>query len=212
MSNYSQQSQYSGAPAPVSSSILSRQDFLTRVDFTKEQIRDLTSSIQQISTLHQRALSSPDSSSSAQLESLVAATQTKNTQIKDAIKFLEADATKTTDNTKSMKATQARQLKTDFERELKGYQTGELNYRQRYREQIARQYRIVNPEASEEEVREASEMDWGQEGVFQTAVGFTITSFAGAITDMTSAQIQSLWPGLVGPWCCSCSPQRAPAH
>lgn len=183
MTNYSQQSQYStpGLTTPGlaagSSTILSRQDFLTRVDFTKEQIRDLTASIQQISTLHQRALSSPDSSSSTQLESIVSQTQIKNGQIKDAIKFLEADASKTTDNTKSMKATQTRQLKNDFERELKGYQQEELNYRQRYREQIARQYRIVNPEATEEEVREASEMDWGSEGVFQTAVCPFVSSY-----------------------------------
>lgn len=170
MSSYGQQSQYSATGAPVSSNVLSRQDFLSRVDYTKDQIRELTAAIQQISILHQRALSSPDSSSSATLESTVASTQIKNAQIKDAIKFLEADAAKTNDNTRSMKATQARQLKNDFERELKGYQQEELNYRQRYREQIARQYRIVNPEATEEEVREASEMDWGSEGVFQTAV------------------------------------------
>lgn len=159
-----------GGPAPHAGTVLSRQDFLTRVDFTKEQIRALTTSINQISTLHQRALSSPDSSISTQLESLVSSTQTKNAQIKDAIKFLEADATKTADGSKNMKVTQARQLKNDFERELKGYQAEELSYRQRYREQIARQYRIVNPEASEQEVREASELDWGSEGVFQTAV------------------------------------------
>jgi syntaxin 1B/2/3 len=150
--------------------VLSRQDFITRVEFTKEQIRDLTASIQQISTLHQRALSSPDNSLSAQLEALVAQTQIKNQQIRDGIKALEADTIKTQDNQKSMKVTQSRQLKNDFERELKGYQQEELQYRTRYREQIARQYRIVNPEATEEEVKEASEMDWGSEGVFQTAV------------------------------------------
>jgi syntaxin 1B/2/3 len=130
----------------------------------------LTSSIQQISTLHQRALSSPDSSSSAQLESLVTQTQLKNTQIRDSIKYLEGDAAKTSDSTKGVKLTQAKNLKNEFERELGGYQEEELQYRNRYREQIARQYRIVNPDATEDEVKEASEADWGSEGVFQTAV------------------------------------------
>jgi syntaxin 1B/2/3 len=189
------------APAAASHTILSRQDFLTRVEYTKEQIRDLTSSIQQISTLHQRALSSPDSSSTGSLESLVTQTQLKNTQIRDSIKFLEADTAKTKDDTLKMKATQAKQLKSEFERELKGYQQEELQYRQRYREQIARQYRIVNPDATEAEVTEASEMDWGSEGVFQTAVSLILWILE--LRLIISAQIQPFWPSFVGPWCCS---------
>ncbi|KAF8858878.1 t-SNARE [Acephala macrosclerotiorum] len=173
MSNYSATSQYSnpGAPAvPATSSVLSQQDFLGRVDFAKSEIRTLSSNIQEIASLHQRALSSPDSSSSAQLENLVTQTQLKNTQIRDQIKYLELDAVKTQDGTKSVKARQAKQLKGEFEKSLKEYQQEEVAYRQRYRDQIARQYRIVNPEATEAEVQEASELDWGSEGVFQTAL------------------------------------------
>lgn len=171
MSNYSATSQYSNPGGPAtSSSVLSQQDFLSRVDFAKSEIRTLSSNIQEIASLHQRALSSPDSSSSAQLENLVTQTQLKNAQIRDQIKYLELDAVKTQDGTKSVKARQAKQLKGEFEKSLKEYQQEEVAYRQRYRDQIARQYRIVNPEASETEVQEASEMDWGSEGVFQTAV------------------------------------------
>lgn len=173
MSNYSATSQYSnpGAPAaPATSSVLSQQDFLGRVDFAKSEIRTLSSNIQEIASLHQRALSSPDSSSSAQLENLVTQTQLKNTQIRDQIKYLELDAVKTQDGTKSVKARQAKQLKGEFEKSLKEYQQEEVAYKQRYRDQIARQYRIVNPEATEAEVQEASELDWGSEGVFQTAL------------------------------------------
>jgi syntaxin 1B/2/3 len=150
--------------------VLSQQDFLGRVDFAKSEIRTLSSNIQEIASLHQRALSSPDSSSSAQLENLVTQTQLKNTQIRDQIKYLELDAVKTQDGTKSVKARQAKQLKGEFEKSLKEYQQEEVAYRQRYRDQIARQYRIVNPEATESEVQEASELDWGSEGVFQTAL------------------------------------------
>jgi syntaxin 1B/2/3 len=32
----------------------------------------------------------------------------------------------------------------------------------------------VNPDASEAEVSEAAEMDWGSEGVFQTAVSIEV--------------------------------------
>jgi syntaxin 1B/2/3 len=173
MSNYSQASQYSQPGAPATSTILTQQDFLARVDFAKSEIRGLSSNIQEIAALHQRALSSPDSNSSAQLENLVTQTQLKNTQIRDQIKYLESDAAKTQDGTKSVKARQAKNLKTEFEKALKDYQGEEVTYRQRYRDQIARQYRIVNPEASEAEVNEASELDWGSEGVFQTAVCIT---------------------------------------
>lgn len=175
-SNHSGTSAYSNTAPPAiavpTSRVLSQPDFLSRVDFCKQEIGTLTSNIQSIATLHQRALSSPDSNSSQQLESLVASTQLKNTQIRDQIKYLEADAAKTTDSTRSVKARQAKQLKDTFESELKSYQQEEMQYRQRYRDQIARQFRIVNPEASEAEVEEASQMDWGQEGVFQTAVSF----------------------------------------
>lgn len=174
MSNYSQTTNNSNAgaaatPAPTST-VLTQHNFLERVAFAKSEIRSLGSNIQEIASLHQRALSSPDSSSSAQLEDLVTQTQLKNTQIRDQIKYLELDTLKTQDSTKGIKATQARQLKTEFENSLKDYQQEEVAYRQRYRDQIARQYRIVNPEASEAEVSEASELDWGSEGVFQTAV------------------------------------------
>ncbi|TAQ90083.1 hypothetical protein B7494_g1622 [Chlorociboria aeruginascens] len=159
----------SGAPA-ASSSTLSQQDFLERVDLAKGEIRTLSSNISQVATLHQRALSAPDSNSSAQLENLVTQTQLKNTQIRDQIKFLEADALKTKDGSKGVKARQAKQLKGEFEKALRDYQEEELNYRQQYRAQIARQYLIVNPDASEAEVEDASNQDWGSEGVFQTAL------------------------------------------
>lgn len=94
---------------------------------------------------------------------------------------------KTQDGTKSVKARQAKTLKTDFEKSLKDYQQEEVAYRQRYRDQIARQYRIVNPEASEQEVQEASNMDWGSEGVFQTAVSNLGPSIPG-FTDRCIAQ------------------------
>lgn len=71
-----------------------------------------------------------------------------------------------------MKERQVATIKAEFERELSNYQKEESIYSQRYREQIARQYRIVNPDATEEEVRNAADADWGNEGVFQTAVCF----------------------------------------
>lgn len=151
--------------------VLSNTDFLARVEAVKGDIRTLTSYIGQIASAHQRTLSAPDSTSNAALESVITQTQVLNTSIKDQIKFLETDAARSGRN--QMKDSQSGQLKTSFKKQLEEYRTEEATYERRYREQIARQYRIVNPEATESEVQEAANADWGNEGVFQTAVRFS---------------------------------------
>ncbi len=150
--------------------VLSQQDFLARVSNVRNEIRSLTADVQQIASLHQRALSSAEGSAQGQLENLVANTQLKNTSIRDQIKALKADAERTNDNTRSLKTRQFESLNGDFKKEIQSYLQEEQQYKERYREQIARQYRIVNPEASEAEIREAADKDWGNEGIFQTAV------------------------------------------
>jgi len=118
-------------------------------------------------------LSSPDNNSTAQLESIVSETQIKNTQIKDEIKFLEKDAAREPNN--SFKRTQVESLKRTFKKQLEDFQKEESDYSKRYREAIARQYRIVNPQATEQEVQEASSADWGDEGIFQQAVSLAVS-------------------------------------
>lgn len=153
-------------------SVMSNSDFLSRVEAVKSDIRTLTTKVGQIASVHQRSLASTDSSSSQQLESIVTETQVLNTSIKDQIKQLEIDAVRSRDN--QVKNTQIQQLKSSFEKQLKQYRQEEADYRRGYREQIARQYRIVNPEASDAEVQEAADADWGNEGVFQTAVRLSL--------------------------------------
>ena len=150
---------------------LSNPDFLSRVEAVKADIRTLTTHVGQIATLHQQSISSADNAGASNaLESMVTQTQVLNTSIKDQIKYLETDAARSQGNT--VKDTQIRQLKTSFTKQLQEYRQEEANYERRYREQIARQYRIVNPEATDSEVQEAMGADWGNEGVFQTAVSF----------------------------------------
>jgi len=147
---------------------MSNPDFLARVEAVRNEIRTLTGNISEVGTIHQRVLSNPDQGSSAQLETIVASTQILNTKIKDQIKQLEVDAARSGRN--QTKDSQIRTLKSNFKSQLEEYQKEEMAYRQRYRDQIERQYRIVNPEATDAEVREAADADWGNEGVFQTAV------------------------------------------
>jgi syntaxin 1B/2/3 len=149
---------------------MSNPDFLARVEAVRNEIRTLTGNISEVATIHQRVLGNPDPAASRQLESIVASTQILNTKIKDQIKQLEMDAARSGRN--QTKDSQIRTLKSNFKSQLEEYQKEEMGYRTRYREQIERQYRIVNPEATDAEVREAADADWGDEGVFQTAVCF----------------------------------------
>ena len=148
----------------------SQQDFLSRVSHVRSEIRSLTADVQQIAGLHQRALAGSDPQAQQQLDGLVASTQLKNTSIRDQIRSLKADVERTTDGSAGLKKRQFDALNNDFKKELQGYLQEEQQYKERYRDQIARQYRIVNPDATETEVREAADRDWGNEGIFQTAV------------------------------------------
>ncbi|CAI6332848.1 unnamed protein product [Periconia digitata] len=171
VSDYSQEPAYQPPPQQPPAQPLSQQDFLARIDGTKRRINQLSNSIQDIANVHQRLLSSPESTSSSQLESLVTDTQVRNTQIKDEIKFLEKDAARAdASGPSSFKRTQVESLKRTFKTQLEDFQREEADYSKRYRDALARQYLIVNPDATQAEVDEAANADWGNEGIFQQAL------------------------------------------
>jgi syntaxin 1B/2/3 len=184
MQNYSQ---------PTASNTLAQSEFLNRIQFLRNEIGSLTNNVQAIASLHQRSLAEADGGlSSQQLERIVTETQTLNTGIRDQLKFLANDANKTTDGSRGMKERQVATIKSEFERELNNYRNEESTFSQRYRDQIARQYRIVNPEATEDEVRQATEADWGNEGVFQTALRSNRTAQASSILGNVRARHNEL--------------------
>ncbi|CAF3446030.1 hypothetical protein SNK03_003273 [Fusarium graminearum] len=185
MQDYSQQ-------APAAGSSLSQQEFLNRVQRLRDEIKGLTTDIDHIGVLHSRTLGSTDGSANHELEQYVSQTQIRNTAIKDGIKGLERDLAKTNDSSRTTKNTQLQSLRTFFKSELDKYQSVERDYQQRYRDQIARQYRIVNPDASEEEVQEAANADWGNEGVFQTALRTNRTGHASSVLGNVRARHSEL--------------------
>lgn len=154
---------------PVAPPTLSQQDFLAQVNFTRGEIRQLTSDVQAIAGLHQRGLSGDDAAQN-QLAAHIEETSRRTTSIRSAIKTLKSDVEHTTDHSLSMKKQQWTALNDAFKTELRTYMEAEKRYRESYRDQIARQYRIVNPAATEEEVRRAADANWGDEGVFQQAL------------------------------------------
>ncbi|KAH7380384.1 t-SNARE [Phaeosphaeria sp. MPI-PUGE-AT-0046c] len=156
-----------GAPLQHGTQPMSRDDYLQRIESVKAEIGRLTSDVQSIANIHQRMLSSPDNRSSAELEAIVTQTQIRNTSIKDQIRFLEGDASRGGD---SFKGSQVQSLKRSFKAQLESFQKEEADYSKRYRDAIGRQYRIINPEATDAEVNEAANADWGDEGIFTQAL------------------------------------------
>ncbi|KAI1429162.1 t-SNARE [Xylaria sp. FL1777] len=176
-------------PAPT----LPQQEFLGRIEFLRNEVGTLSNNVQTIGSLHQRSLAEADGGvSGQQLERIIAETQSLNAGIRDQLKFLANDANRTTDGSRAVKERQVNTIKTQFERELRSYREEETSFQSRYRDQIARQYRIVNPEASEDEVRQATEADWGNEGVFQTALRTNRTGQASSVLGAVRARHNEL--------------------
>ncbi|KAK5651627.1 hypothetical protein OQA88_11802 [Cercophora sp. LCS_1] len=149
-------------------------EFLDQVQNIRTEIRSFSHEIQELLTLHQRSLtSSDDGTTKYRLSSLATATQRRSTSIRNHLFDLKVDVEKASrfdsadHGSFNVKKTQLDSLTADFKREVQRLLAEEQRYRNLCREQIARQYRIVNPDATNDEVQQAAEQD---EGVFQAAL------------------------------------------
>jgi len=155
-------------------------DFLSQVTTIQNNISTLSQNVTRIAGLHNQTLQSYDTGSASsaqltsQLESLVAETSMLNNHIKDDIKFLERDSKFPGDPQGMPKRQQVDKLKRSFDQELKNYQLMESQYRGQYRAQMERQYRIVKPDATQEEVDAAVQS--GETQVFSQAILSTARS------------------------------------
>jgi len=126
-------------------------------------------SLQTLKSLQQRSLDDPDSSvnsqTNRQLDTMSSETMTMYRNFAGRIKAIKQQP-------ESGSPKNAPQLG-KVDRRLKGainsYQRVDADFRKKLQEQMARQYRIVRPEASEQEVREAVE-DTSNQQVFSQAL------------------------------------------
>jgi syntaxin 1B/2/3 len=169
MSNLSATSNYSNSAVPANPD---QSPFLAEVGKVDTLLGQLPNAIERVKGYHREAVNSTDSSPPAGLEASVADIQTLNTTIRNNIKYLEADAARS--NNDPTKIAHVKRLKRSFQALLQEYMKEESAYKAQCAEQIKRQYRIVYPNASRAEVDEAAQMDWGNEGVFQTAVSIFV--------------------------------------
>ncbi|KAK3369487.1 syntaxin-like protein psy1 [Lasiosphaeria ovina] len=174
-------------------SVLPTSEFLNRVQHTRTEIRRLGDEVQQLAGLHQRALANADSSASSperqQLDYLAAATQQRSGEVRELIRALRADAEHTQDaGAFKIKRGQVESLGADFRTELRRQLDEENRYRDACRGQITRQFRIVNPDATDDEVRAAADRDWDNEGVFQAALRTNRSAEATAVLGAVRAR------------------------
>jgi len=166
MGNLNNQQQQQGHPAAPTQD--DNQEFYEEVDQIRSGIDTVNANISRIESLHQRSLKDIDESTQQQtqhqLEALVAETSALNTSLVGRIKALKGKASRD-----SSKSPQVSVLDRNFKDALRKYQLVEKDFADRTREQMARQYRIVKPDASEEEVRQACEDSQGQQ-IFSQAL------------------------------------------
>jgi syntaxin 1B/2/3 len=155
-------------PAGYAPPEVNLQDFFDEVEQIRGGIEKVNANIATIESLHQRSLNEVDESSQQntqhRLEALVAETSSLNNSLASRIKILKGKASRD-----PSKSPQVGALDRNFKDTLRKYQMVEKTFADRTREQMARQYRIVRPDASDEEVRQACEDAQGQQ-IFSQAV------------------------------------------
>ncbi|KAG5354671.1 Protein SSO1 [Yarrowia sp. B02] len=144
------------------------ESFFDEVDDIKKSILHYDQNIDSIETLHKRSLSDigedQETYTREQLDSLVDESSSLSHSLRDRIKSLQSRSTQD-----ATKKTQAENLKRQFMNSIQRYQTVEATFRQQCRKQAERHYRIVQPEATDAEVRAAIDDSRGEQ-IFSQAL------------------------------------------
>ncbi|KAG9303116.1 hypothetical protein G9A89_005074 [Geosiphon pyriformis] len=174
--NQQQQPQYSGRINPgfpqqdVELSNLNQNSsnvnsFFEEVSSIQDAIRKMQSNISAIEELHGRSLGtiSEDASTKDQLDALTTETRNLGQQVKNRIRKIEAMNAQLPPSSGDLnvRKAQAANLRKKFLETLQNYQQMEYQNRQKYRQRMERQYKIVKPNASEEEIEAALDNDEG---------------------------------------------------
>jgi len=145
--------------------------FYNEISSIQDSLRTFNDNVARISDLHTRSLNNTDDAvaqrSSAELEELVADTSALSNVLKRRIKSLEKQGAAGRDG--QIRKQQTGLVKSKFVEAIQNYQTVEQQFRQKYRQRLERQYKIVKPDATPDEIRSAIEGDNGGQ-VFSQAL------------------------------------------
>ncbi|CAE7211395.1 unnamed protein product [Rhizoctonia solani] len=130
--------------------------FYDEITAIQDLIHSYRDNITRISNLHSRSLTVTDDESlrqaTTELDTIASQTQNLSAQIKQRIQTLEANRGKVQGRNKDAWIQQTNVVKTRFVAAIQEYQQAEQQYRQRSRQRVERQVRIVKPDATQQEI------------------------------------------------------------
>ncbi|KDR74012.1 hypothetical protein GALMADRAFT_250740 [Galerina marginata CBS 339.88] len=152
-----------GPPPPMTAEVGDMTAFYSEISSVQDALRRFNDNVAEISSLHSRLLYNMDDAAaqqnSAQLNELVEETSGLSTSLKQRIKAMETQGGPGRDG--QIKRQQAAFIKSKFTEAIQNYQSVEQQYRTKYRERMERQFKIINPNATSDEVRAVLDDDQG---------------------------------------------------
>jgi syntaxin 1B/2/3 len=148
--------------------------FYNQISNIQDELRRFDLNVSRIGELHSRSLNNTDEAlaqqNAAALDELVEETRALSNQIKNQIRDLEKESVPPGQDPRIRK-NQTSLVRSKFIEALQNYQQVEQQYRARYRQRVERQFKIVKPDATPEEVTAVVESDQGSGGqVFAQAL------------------------------------------
>ncbi|PFH50678.1 hypothetical protein AMATHDRAFT_75471 [Amanita thiersii Skay4041] len=129
--------------------------FYSEISSLQDSIRNFNDNVARIGDLHSRSLNNMDDNAAqrnaAQLEELVEDTSALSTTLKRRVKALERQGSAGRDG--QIRKQQTALIKSKFVEAIQNYQTVEQQYRTKYKQRMERQFKIVKPDATPEEIR-----------------------------------------------------------
>jgi len=133
----------------------SMSDFYDEISSIQNSLKQFNDSVARISELHSRSINitgeAAGQRNAAELEELVEDTSALSGTLKRRIKALERQGGPGRDG--QIKRQQTGLVKSKFMEAIQNYQVVEQQYRQKYKQRLERQYKIVKPDATPEEIR-----------------------------------------------------------
>ncbi|KAH7915007.1 t-SNARE [Hygrophoropsis aurantiaca] len=129
-------------------------ELFKEINSIQEFIQQFDRDVTKISDLHSTSLNALDedraSQNAMELSELTDTTRQLSNRISDRIKALDASSSGASDE--RIRKTQTAHVRSKFMETLQRYQDVERQYRSRYKQRVERQFKIVKPDATPEEV------------------------------------------------------------
>jgi len=148
--------------------------FYNQISNIQDELRRFDANVSRIADLHSRSLNNTDEAlaeqNAAALDELLAETRSLSNQIKAQIQQLEKETVPQGQDAR-IRRNQTSLVRSKFIEALQNYQQVEQQNRTRYRQRVERQFKIVKPDATPDEVAAVVQGDQGAGGqVFAQAL------------------------------------------